>query len=94
MLFMAVSLFTAFKSNAQIVVRIRPARPRAVVVGRIPARPSPRHVWVSEGWTVQGSGYAYRPGYWAVPPRAGAAWIPGHWRNTRHGSIWIEGHWA
>jgi len=86
----AVSLFTAVKSNAQIVVRVRP-RVVAVVA---PARPSPRHVWVAQGWQVRGGVYVARPGYWALPPHPGAVWIAGHWRDTPRGSVWIEGHWA
>ena len=90
--FIVVSVFAITESKAQIVVSIRPPRPRGVVIVR-PPRPSPAHVWVSEEWTPAGGTYAYHAGYWAVPPRPGAIWIAGHWRNTRGGSIWIAGHW-
>ena len=93
MLVMAVSLFTALKSNAQIVVRVRPARPREVVVVRPPA-PSPRHVWVAEEWTNEGGHYVYHAGYWAMPPRPHAVWVAGHWGNRRRGYVWVPGHWA
>lgn len=93
MLFVAVSTFTALKSNAQIVVRVRPVRPREVVVTRPPA-PSPRHVWVAEEWNNEGGRYVYHAGYWAVPPRPHAVWVQGHWSNRPRGYVWIPGHWA
>jgi len=97
-LLMAVSLFTVSQSNAQIAagvyVHVRPPRPHGVVVVR-PPRPSRAHVWVSEEWTPAGGTYVYHRGYWAVPPRPRAIWVPGHWRHTWHrGYIWIPGHWA
>jgi len=92
MLIMAVSLFTALKSNAQIVVRIRPARPREVVVVRPPA-PSPRHVWVAEEWNNEGGHYVYHAGYWALPPHPRAIWVAGHWANRPRGYVLIAGHW-
>jgi hypothetical protein len=94
-LFMAVSLFTVAKSNAQVNIGLtigaRPVRPRGYEVR--PFRPSPRHVWVAEEWTPNGGNYVYRPGYWALPPHPGAIWIAGHWRHHR-GYIWIAGHWS
>jgi len=91
-LFIVVSAFTIAKSQAQVVVTVRPERPKEYVVAR-PAAPSPRHVWVAEEWTPQGGRYVYRAGYWAVPPHGHAAWIPGHWREHRGGYVWVPGHW-
>ncbi len=79
------------KSFGQIIVRVRPARP-AVVINRPPA-PSPRHVWVDEDWQLSGGRYVWHGGYWTAPPRPGAFYVRGHWRNTRRGSIWVPGHW-
>lgn len=91
----SVSLFTAVKSHAQIEVSIRPVVPRERVIVRRPPPPSRRHVWVEAGWRVRGGRYVYRAGYWALPPRGYARWIPGHWRDTpRRGYIWVRGHWA
>src|ERR1700743_3416708 len=90
---LSVSLFTAASSHAQIEVRVRPVFPRTRVVVRPPA-PSRNHVWVSEGWKVQGNQYVYRPGYWALPPRGRHQWVAGHWKDTpRRGSIWVKGYW-
>jgi len=96
-LFLALTflIFAGVKSYAQIEVSIRPAVPRAYVVARRPPPPSRRHVWVEAGWRVSGRGYAYRPGYWALPPRGHSRWVVGHWKQTpRRGNIWVEGHWA
>ena len=91
----SVSLFTAVKSHAQIEVSIRPVVPRERVIVRRPPPPSRRHVWVEAGWRVRGGRYVYRAGYWALPPRGYARWIPGHWRDTpRRGYIWVRGHSA
>jgi len=90
--FLAVSLFAVANSNAQIVVNIRPNRPERVAPK--PPRPSSRHVWVDEGWTIQGNKYVYRPGYWAVPPRGKKAWVAGRWSTRGKVNVWVEGHWS
>jgi len=92
MLVAIASLFAVANSNAQIVVRIRPERPREAVVVRPPA-PSPRHVWVDEEWAPNGKTYAYRPGHWVEPPRRGGVWVAGRWTDRRGGSVWVAGHW-
>jgi hypothetical protein len=92
MLLTAVTVFAVTNSNAQVVVRVRPERPGAVVVRR-PFRPSPRHVWVAEEWTPAGGTYVYHGGYWAVPPRPGAIWVTGRWRHSHRGYVWVGGYW-
>ena len=86
-----VCLFAVADASAQqIVIRARLHAPGMV---RRPFRPSPRHVWVAEEWTPAGGTYVYHAGYWSLPPRQGAIWIAGHWRDTRGGYVWIPGHW-
>ncbi|NCD72270.1 YXWGXW repeat-containing protein [Mucilaginibacter agri] len=87
----AMSL-AASASHAQVVVRVRPVHTETVVVTR-PARPTPAHVWVKEEWGPRGNAYVWHGGYWAAPPRRGAVYVAGHWRNTRHGYVWIPGQW-
>jgi hypothetical protein len=87
----AITLGVTAASQAQIVVRIHPARPH--VVYRRPPAPSPRHVWVDEDWVARGRGYAWHGGYWAVPPREHAVYVPGRWERRRGGEVWIAGHW-
>lgn len=85
-------LLTGFSqiSHAQrIYVKVQPAAP---VVTRPPA-PSPKHVWVEGEWIVENNNYVWKPGYWALPPRAGEIWIKGHWAREKGGSYWIPGHW-
>ena len=96
-LFLALvfSAFAAVKSYAQIEVSIRPEVPHAYLVARRPPPPSGRHRWVEAGWRWDGARYAYRPGYWAIPPAGYIRWVPGHWKDTpRRGVIWVEGHWV
>jgi hypothetical protein len=92
MLFSAISLFAVANSNAQVIVRARLGRPRTVVVVH-PARPTPRHVWVSEEWVPGGGTYVYHEGYWAEPPRPRAVWVPGRWRHHPGGYVWVGGYW-
>lgn len=84
--------FGISKVQAQIIVNVRPARPERVVVRR-PPPPSPQHVWVEEDWVPRGNSYVWHGGYWVAPPRPGAVYIAGHWRNQRRGSVWVPGHW-
>src|ERR1700712_2400888 len=88
----AILLHVSVKSNAQVIVRIRPHHPRDVATIRT-TRPTPRHAWVSEEWSPNGKTYNYHAGYWTIPPRPGARWTPGHWRYHRRGYIWTAGHW-
>ena len=90
MLMSFLALFSVTASHAQIVVRVRPVAP--VIVER-PHAPSARHVWVAEEWVPSGGTYVYKAGYWSLPPRPGAVWIPGHWRHPRRGYGWVPGHW-
>jgi hypothetical protein len=86
----ALTLFGVTETKAQIVIH---ARLNAPVVKVRPERPSPRHVWIGEEWTPNGSTYAYKGGYWAEPPHRGARWVAGQWRDTHHGWVWKQGHW-
>ncbi len=90
-LIMAVLLLaaTAQESNAQFVIKVRPAAPRVVRV----AAPAPNYIWVDEDWAWKNNNYVYTGGYWVAPPAGRAAWVPGHWKNTRRGWIWKPGHW-
>lgn len=91
MLLALLTLGALASANAQIIVRVRPARP-AVVVER-PVAPSPRHVWVEEEWVPHGDHYVWHGGYWALPPRRHAVYVPGHWDRRGEGEIWIKGYW-
>ena len=83
-----VSTFSA-TAGAQVFIKIRPMAP---VIVR-PLAPSPRHIWVEGDWVWRGGGYQYKNGYWAVPARRGAIWVPGHWKQKRRGWVWKPGRW-
>jgi hypothetical protein len=85
-----VLVFAVTSSNAQeIVIGVRPNH----VMGRRPDRPSRDHVWVADEWTPSGGTYVVREGHWEVPPRHGAVWVEGHWKNHPRGYVWVPGHW-
>lgn len=84
-----IAMSCVLTSNAQLVIKVRPARPHYVRV----AAPSPRHVWVDEDWTWQDGHYVWAGGRWVEPERPYARWVPGHWRHRPGGYIWIRGHW-
>jgi WXXGXW repeat (2 copies) len=78
-----------YSSDAQVYVRVRPARPHYERV----VAPSPRHVWIDEEWEPRSGSYVFVGGRWAEPPHPHFRWVPGHWKATRHGDIWVPGHW-
>jgi hypothetical protein len=90
-LFLILALVVT-NSYSQFVVRVRPVRPARVIVRR-PPPPSAAHIWVDEDWVAQNGAYVWHGGYYVAPPRHGAVYVPGHWRNTRRGSVWIPGRW-
>ena len=77
-------------TDAQIIVKIRPAGP---VYRPRPLAPSPVHVWVDGEYVWRGGQYVYTEGYWGMPPRPRAIWIQGHWKHRRGGWFWVPGHW-
>lgn len=76
-------------SNAQIYIKIRPARPHYERV----VAPTPRHIWIEEDWESRNGTYVFIGGHWIEPPRPNVVWVPGHWRHRPRGWVWIPGHW-
>jgi hypothetical protein len=91
LLTVSILSLSAFASDAQIIVKIRPPRPRAVVVR--PVAPSRAHVWVEEDWVGEGDHYRWNGGHWEAPPRPHARWAKGFWKHGRGGDVWIAGRW-
>jgi len=91
MLLIAIALVCGVQTGfSQIIVKVKPARPKYVRV----AAPSPRHIWVNEEWEPRGNSYAFVGGHWVEPVRAKATWAPGHWREKKkQGWVWVPGHW-
>ncbi|CAM3532361.1 YXWGXW repeat-containing protein [Paracidovorax anthurii] len=73
---------------------VAPVAPPAPYVETVTVAPSPVHVWVGGFWEWGGSRYAWRPGYWAAPPRPGAVWVPHHWEPGPGGWRMRPGHWG
>ena len=96
MLIIRISLLFAFIisfstiSNAQIVIKKRPARTKVVVVK--PAKPSKNYVWIDGHWIVRGNKYVWVKGNWKKN-KPGSKWIAGHWKKVPGGWKWVPGHW-
>ncbi len=60
---------------------------------QVPRRPTPRHVWIAGEYRWRSGGYLFVPGYWMIPPRRNAHYVPGYWEPARGGYIWISGFW-
>jgi hypothetical protein len=65
-----------------------PAPPPPVPVYAAPA-PRPGFSWVGGYWYPAGARYAWRPGYWARPPYAGAYWVGPRYYGRRY----YSGYW-
>ena len=76
---------------AQNVVYVQqsppPPRVETVVVS-----PGPGYVWVGGEWLWNG-GWAWRSGYWCMPPYANSIWIGGSWSHYDRGWRHAPGHW-
>jgi len=85
-------MFSASISQAQIIVKIKPKPPKAVVK---PPKPGPKHVWIAGHWqwNKQTNNYVWTKGHWTKPKRPGTTWVPGHWNDTPNGYKWVPGHW-
>ena len=93
-LVLAVAAFSASLAGPAAAARVHvKAGPPAVRVEVRGLAPSPRHVWRDGYWRRDGRAHAWAAGTRVVPPRPGAAWIPGRWKSTPGGWYWIEGHW-
>ncbi len=89
-------LGAAQKGQAQVVVKVKPVRPKVVVVK--PARPKAHSVWIDGHWkwnktthsyhwvaghyATKRSGYYYKPGHWVAVGHRGYKWVPGKWQRA------------
>ena len=80
----------ACASPGRVYVRVGPPVP--VVEARVVA-PGPGYVWTEGFYRWDGRAYVWVPGRYVRPPRARAAWVPGHWARERRGWYWVDGHW-
>jgi hypothetical protein len=89
-LIIALLLSYAASANASLVVKIKPVRPKLVVVK--PAKPGKNYVWISGHWVKKNKKYVWSQGRW-VKTRPGKVWVAGHWKSLKGGWVWIPGHW-
>jgi WXXGXW repeat (2 copies) len=89
----ALLLTPASLANAQVTFGIRigqpPPPPRWY---RVPTQPGPGYEWVEGYWYPQGGRYAWRNGYWARPPYAGAYWAAPYYASGQYFSGRWEGN--
>ncbi len=56
----------------------------------MPPSPGPGFMWVDGYWYPNGGRYAWRNGYWARPPYAGAYWVAPRYNGGR----FYNGYWG
>ena len=67
--------------------------PPPVAAYAAPAYPGPGYSWVAGYWYPGGGRYLWRPGYWAVPPYAGAYWVaPRYYGGRYYAGYWGRGY--
>jgi hypothetical protein len=78
------------RAPVEIVVKQAPPTVRVEVV---PARPSPKHIWVPGFWTWETTAYAWTPGIWMLPPEPAAVWVAPRFESRSGVSVFISGYW-
>ena len=88
----SIFLFEPTQTFSQVVVAVKPARPKVVVVK--PARARRGYIWVegSWKWSRRRATYIWTDGYW-VKKRRGHRYIAGRWVVVGRGHKWVPGHW-
>ncbi|MFI5143027.1 MAG: hypothetical protein ACHQQS_07285 [Thermoanaerobaculales bacterium] len=69
-----------------------PGEPPAPYVEAQVVAPGPGYVWIG-GWWEWHNRWAWRNGYWAVPPHPRATWVAGRWDRGPRGWRWRPGRW-
>jgi hypothetical protein len=77
-------------AQSTIVVTQAPPAPQAE---NVPARPGSDYVWVAGYWSWRNNRYEWVAGHWAIPPRAGATWVPPRWDPEGGSYRFYEGYW-
>lgn len=66
--------------------------PPAELEEKIPASPSPNHIWVKGNWKWVGR-WEWIQGRWVEKPHQDSTWTAGHWIKKPNHWLWIPGHW-
>ena len=76
----------AYYAPAPVVMSYAPPAP---VVAYAPPAARPGYGWVNGYWYPAGARWAWRAGYWAPRPYAGAYWVAPRWYGGRYyGGYW------
>ncbi|MFM6969798.1 MAG: hypothetical protein ACKOWZ_05305 [Sediminibacterium sp.] len=92
-MYVLLVLFVASTNASAQHVSIQLNFPGGYSARPIMRAPNKNAVWIRPEWVWVGNEYKPKAGYWAMPPRNNARWMPGYWKRTRRGHIWIEGRW-
>jgi len=68
----------------------QPPPDRVEVIG---VAPGAGYVWVGGYWNWNSGRYAWRPGYWARPPRGRSAWVAPSWEHRSGRYQFRRGYW-
>lgn len=81
-----------FSTNAQVIVKVRPIKPKVIVVK--PAIQKQNHIWRDGHWKWAGkqNKYIWVKAHW-TKKNIGHNWISGHWVSSKNGHKWINGYW-
>jgi hypothetical protein len=89
-----VGLFAAASACAEpqgrLYVRVGPPAP---IVEAAVIAPGRGYVWTPGFYRWDGAAYVWARGRYVFPPRARAAWAPGHWVRGRRGWYFVDGRW-
>lgn len=78
------------QADAAVFIGIAPPAP---IVEVAPAVPALGYVWTPGYWNWNGARYIWIRGAYALPPRVGAAFVPGRWVARPRGWAFVRGHW-
>jgi hypothetical protein len=79
----------------RVIVQQAPPTPlpppqTAEVVG---PSPSPDALWIPGYWDYNGTGYAWAPGHWEIPPPSSQSYVAAHWESRGGGYVFLRGYW-
>ncbi len=79
-------------SSAQVAVKIRPVKPKVLVIK--PSKAKRGHTWRSGHWKwhKKQNKYVWTKARW-MKNKKGRKWVSGHWNKKGTGNKWIPGHW-
>ncbi len=77
----------------EIVAGEHPPVPPQALIESVPPAPTSIHVWIAGAHEWDAGTWHWVAGHWALPPRVGAAWLPGHFTRHERGHLWVDGRW-